>query len=89
MKNEPFGIFLTVLLVEKKITREISLKCGPFDVFLSVLIVKRKIFSTFFLNYEPNAIFLYSLIVERQKNIRRKRTIHLKSVQLNGRNNFI
>ena len=49
MKNEPFGIFLTVLLVEKKITREISLKCGPFDVFLSVLIVKRTNIFNFFL----------------------------------------
>ena len=68
MKNEPFGIFLTVLLVEKKnIIQGISPKSGPNAYFLSVLIVKRKIFSTFFLNYEPNAIFLYSLIVEAKK----------------------
>jgi hypothetical protein len=90
MKNEPFGIFLTVLLVEKKnMIQEISLKSGPNAYFLSVLIVKRKIFLTFFQNYEPNAFFLYSLIVERQKNIRKMRTIHLKSVQFNGRDKFI
>ena len=67
MKNEPFGIFLTVLLVEKNIIQGISPKSGPNAYFLSVLIVRRKIFSTFFLNYEPNAIFLYSLIVEGKK----------------------
>ena len=68
MKNEPFGIFLTVLLVEKKnIIHGISPKSGSNAYFLSVLLVKRKIFSTFFLNYETNAIFLYSLIVETKK----------------------
>ena len=66
MKNEPFGIFLTVLLVEKNI-QGISPKSGRNAYFLSVLIVRRKIFSTFFLNYEPNAIFLYSLIVGAKK----------------------
>ena len=68
MKNEPFAIFLTVLLEEKEnIIRGISPKSRPNAYFLSVLIVRRKIFSTFFLNYEPNAIFLYSLIVEAKK----------------------
>ena len=84
MKNEPFGIFLTVLLVEKNI-QGISPKSGRNAYFLSVLIVRRKIFSTFFLNYEPNAIFLYSLIVERQKNIRKMRTIDIFFVCIRGR----
>ena len=69
MKNEPFGIFLTVLLVEKKnIIQGISPKSGPNAYFLSVLIVERKIFSTFFLNYEPNAIF-FVLFNSRGKKI--------------------
>ena len=90
MKNEPFDIFFDCFISrEKNIIQGISPKSGPDAYFLSVLIVRRKIFSTFFQNYEPFAIFLYSLIVERQKNIRKMRTIWLKSVQLNGRNNFL
>ena len=46
MKNEPFAIFLTVLLVEKNI-QGISLKSGRNAYFLSVLLVKKKIFSAF------------------------------------------